>query len=173
MKGAIFFSSKYGSTAQYAQWIGENARLPLYNMKTSKVDPSQFDFLILGSPIIYYGVWHNKWVKKNMDKIKNIPVLYFTVSGAPAGAKLDGWINKSLPAPFIKRMRHVALQGRQIPNDLTWFDRMNLRIAAFFNKDPKARKDELQGFDYMDKSTIKPILEFIEEMQREKKKIPA
>ena len=54
MKGAIFFSTKYGSTAQYANWIGEATGLPVFNVKDADADLSTYDFLILGSPILYY-----------------------------------------------------------------------------------------------------------------------
>jgi len=40
MKGAIFFSTKYGSTAQYAKWIGEATGLPVFNIKVTNADPS-------------------------------------------------------------------------------------------------------------------------------------
>ena len=38
-----------------------------------------------------------------------------------------------------------------------------LKIAGMFNKDPKASKEESQGFDFMDKSTIQPIVEMAKE----------
>ena len=48
MKGAIFFSSKYGSTAQYARWIGEAAGLPVFDVKDADADPSKYDFFDIG-----------------------------------------------------------------------------------------------------------------------------
>ena len=162
MKGAIFFSSKYGSTAEYAKWISEATGLPVFNIKDAP-DPSTYDFLILGSPIIYYKLSIYKWVKKHLKNIDNKPIIFFSVSGAPAGEKLDGWIANSLPKYFIIHMNHVALQGRQIPEQLTFYDRMMLKIAGTFNKDPKARQEEFEGFDFMDKSTIQPIVEMAKE----------
>lgn len=159
MNGAIFFSTKYGSTAEYANWISEATGLPVFNVKDAKDDPSNYDFLILGSPIIYYKLPIHKWVKKHLKLIDSKPIIFFSVSGAPAGAKLDGWIANSLPKYFIIKMNHVALRGRQIPEQLTLYDRMMLKIAATFNKDPKARKEEFEGFDFMDKSSIEPIVE--------------
>lgn len=163
MKGAIFFSSKYGSTAEYANWISEATGLPIFNIKDKNANPSKYDFLILGSPIIYYKLSIHKWVKKHVQKIDSKPIIFFSVSGAPAGEKLDGWIANSLPKYFIIRMNHVALQGRQIPEQLTLYDRIMLKIAGTFNKDPKARKEEFEGFDFMDKSTIQPIVEMAKE----------
>jgi menaquinone-dependent protoporphyrinogen IX oxidase len=165
MKGAIFYSTKYGSTAEYAKWISEATGFPLFNVKDTKADPSKYDFLILGSPIIYYKLTIHKWVKKHLQQIDKKPIIFFSVSGAPAGEKLDGWIANSLPKYFVVTMDHVALRGRQIPEQLSLYDRTMLKIASMFNKDPKARKEEFEGFDFMDKSSIKPVVELAEQFQ--------
>lgn len=165
MKGAIFFSSKYGSTAEYANWIAEASGLPVFNVKDGKADPSKYDFLILGSPIIYYKLSIHKWVKKHLSVIGDKPVIFFSVSGSGAGPKLEGWIGDSLPQSLISKMKHVALRGRQIPSELTRFDRTMLIIAGLFNPDRAAGKEELKGFDYMDKKSIEPILERIRQFE--------
>ena len=165
MKGAIFFSSKYGSTAEYAEWIGQATGLPVFNIKDTNADPSTYDFLILGSPIIYYKLSIHKWVKKHLNRLAHKPIIFFSVSGAPAGAKLDGWIANSLPKNFIAGMQHVALQGRQIPEELTFYDRMMLKIAGLFNTDPKARKEELEGFDFMEYASIEPIVSLAKQLE--------
>ena len=168
MNGAIFFSSKYGSTAQYATWIGQATGLPVYDVKYNNADLSKYDFLILGSPIIYYKLSIHKWVKRHWSELRDIPIIFFSVSGAPAGPKLDGWIANSLPKKFISRMYHVALLGRQIPKELTWFDWMMLKMAALANRDPVARKQEFEGFDLMDKSSIEPIVKLVGQFHRSK-----
>jgi len=165
MKGAIFYASKYGSTAEYAQWISEATGLPAYNTRKSHPDPGSFDLVIIGGPILYYKLWNSKWFVKNWPKIKGKPVLFFTVSGAPAGPKLDKWLAESFPSHMRSKITHIALRGRQIPKQLSWFDRMALKFAAKHNKDPQARKEELEGFDYMDKSSIAPIVDFVEKFK--------
>lgn len=166
MKGAIFIASKYGSTAQYANWIGEATSLPVFNIKDTQANPSQYDFLVLGSPIIYYKLLNRKWLKANLSIIEKKTSILFTVSGAPAGSKLDGWIaNSNLPTTFISQMYHIALLGRQRPEELTWYDRMMLKIGGMRNPDPVAKKEELEGFDYMDKNSIEPIVELIHKFQ--------
>jgi len=166
MNGAIFYASKYGSTAEYANWIGEATGLPVFDIKQAKTNPSKYDFLVLGAPIIYYKLLNRKWIKANWPIIKNKPIIFFTVSGAPGGDKLNGWIaNSNLPKNMISKMKHVALRGRQIPKELTWFDRIMLKIAAMRNPDPVVSKEEREGFDYMDKSSIEPIIKMINELQ--------
>jgi len=89
MKGAIFYSTKYGSTAQYANWIGKATGLPVLNIKDKHADLSKYDFLIIGSPIIYYKLYNRKWMKKNWSAMEHKLIIFFTVSGAPAGQKIE------------------------------------------------------------------------------------
>ncbi len=165
MNGAVFFSSRYGSTAQYARWIGDATALPVFDVTDSNADPTRYEYLVLGSAVIYYKLTIRKWVKQNLKRIDTKPIIMFTVSGAPAGQKLDGWIAGSLPEHLIARMNHVALRGRQNPKDLNWFDRMMLIVGGLFNSDPAASREELKGFDYMDKSSIKPIVKLVQQFQ--------
>lgn len=161
MRGAVFFISKYGSTAQYANWIGRETGLPVYSVRDSAADPSDYDFLVIVSPVFCFKLLIGDWVKRNLAGIGTKPVIMVSVSGAPAGPRLDAWINDSLPADLVSRMKHVALHGRQVPRDLTWSDWIMLRIGALRNPDPLSRKQELEGFDFVDKSTILPAVELV------------
>lgn len=165
MTGAIFFSGKYGSTAQYANWIGEATGLPVLDVNDSNTDPSKYDFLILGSSVMIYKLTIRKWVKRNLAGIKNKPIILFTVSGAPSGPKLDAWIAESLPANLTPQMEHVALPGRMDPKEINWWARLVLKIGAWKNDDPEAKKQELEGFDFMEKSSIEPIKGLVQQFQ--------
>jgi menaquinone-dependent protoporphyrinogen IX oxidase len=165
MNGAIVFSGQYGSTAQYADWIGEATGLPVFDVNDANADPSKYDFLILGSSVIIYKLTIRKWVKENWASIENKPIILFTVSGAPSGPKLDGWIADSLPESLISRMEHVALRGRMDPKKLSWWVRLILKIGAWKNDDPEAKRQELAGFDFMDKSSIEPIPGLVQQFQ--------
>ncbi len=165
MKGAILYKTKYGSTKQYANWIAEATGLPIFNVSKDKINFSIYDFFVLGSPVIYYKLSIYDWVKDHFNKLEHKPVIFFSVSGAGAGDKLMGWLTDSFPQRFISKMFHVALRGRQIPSELTFFDRMMLQISGHFNKDDGARQEELHGFDYMDKNSIQPILAKIKELE--------
>ena len=165
MNGAIYFSGKYGSTAQYANWIGEATGLPVYDVNEENADPAKYDFLILGSSVIICKLTIRKWVKQNLGTIDNKPVILFTVSRAPAGSELDAWIADSLPESFTSKMQHVALRGKLDPNELSWWVRLILKIGTCKNDDPEAKKQELKGFDFMDKSAVEPIKKLIQQFQ--------
>jgi len=165
MKGAIFYSGQYGSTAQYADWISAETGLPVFNVKDREADPSRYDFLVLGSSVITFNLTNKKLVARHLDDIGDKPVILFTVSGASAGEKLTGWVKSSLPESFVNQAHHVALRGRMDPGSMPWWTRLILRIGAMMNKDPQSRKDELEGFDYMERETIAPIVERIKNWQ--------
>lgn len=165
MNGAIFFSGKYGSTAQYADWIGEATGLPAFDVNDANADPSKYDYLILGSSVIIHKLTIRKWLQRHSASIKNKPIILFTVSGAPAGLKLDAWIADSLPGDLISRMEHVALRGRLDHKDISWWVKLILRIGAWKNDDPEAKEQELKGFDFMDKSSIEPIKRLVQKIQ--------
>lgn len=165
MNGAIFYASRYGSTREYAQWIAEATGLPAYHVDAPDADPAAFDFLVLGSPVIYYKVIFSDWVERHLDTLQSKPIVLFTVSGAPAGERLNGWIADSMPQSLTKKMHHFALRGRQIRSDLNWYDWTMLTIVGLMNPNRQAAREERQGFDYMDRDSIQPIVDLIKDLQ--------
>lgn len=161
MSGATLFSGRYGSTEQYSRWIGEETSLPVFRFDDPGVDPTAYDFLVLGSSVIFYKATIRKWVAKHWDDLKGRPVLLFTVSGAAPGPKLDGWMADCFPHEVLDHVKHVALRGRLRHEDVSWWLRVMLKIGGLMNRDPEAREDEMHGFDYMDRSTIAPIVAWI------------
>ncbi|WP_367181358.1 flavodoxin domain-containing protein [uncultured Roseovarius sp.] len=172
MRGAVFFISKYGSTAQYANWISQETGLPLRGVKDTSPVPSDCDFLVVVSPVICQKLLIEGWVRRNLAHMASKPVIMVTVSGAPAGPRLDAWIRDSLPPELVSRMHHVALRGRQNPRVLSWFDRAMLIIGALKNADPVARKEELGGFDFVDKSNIGTVVKLVRALHRTSSVIP-
>ena len=158
MNGAVLYATKYGSTAEYAAWIGEATGLPVFDVRKDRVDPGAFDFLVLATPVIYYKLLITDWVRRHLRDLDGKPIVMVTVSGAPPGPKLDAWVGDSLPREFVSRVTHIALRGRQRPRELSWYDRMMLIIAAWKNPDPVASREEREGFDYMDRDSIAPVV---------------
>ena len=165
MNGAIFFSGKYGSTQQYSKWIAEATGLPVFDINDPHGDPSKYDYLVLGSSILYFKLSIRKWAREHLEKLKGRTVVLFSVSGAGPSTKLDRWVANSMPTALLSQMKHVGLRGRLDHSKVSWWVRQSLYIASLFNPNPGASKDERYGFDYMDKSSIKPILNLIAQYQ--------
>ncbi len=66
-------------------------------------------------------------------------------------------------------MEHVALRGKLDHKEISWWTKLILRIGAWKNDDPVAKKEELEGFNYMDKSSIEPIIKLIEKFKSNRK----
>ena len=165
MKGAIFFSGKYGSTHEYANWIAEATGLQVFDISKSDVNPFKFDYVVLGSSIIYFRLSMKKWLYANKNFLVGKPIVLFSVSGAPAGKKLNNWVRNSIPKSLKAGIEHFSLRGRLDHSKVAWPIRLSLKIGAFFNRDPDASKDERYGFDYVDRNTIDPIVARINEIQ--------
>ncbi|MER3318259.1 MAG: flavodoxin domain-containing protein [Allomuricauda sp.] len=171
MNGAIFFSGKYGSTEQYANWIGEATGLPVFDIKDPNADPSKYDYLILGSSILFFKLSNRKWVSANLSKLKGRSKILFSVSGAGPSDKLNRWVANSLPSELFSQMEHVALRGRLDHSKVSWWVRLLLLIGSLINPDPKASKEERNGFDYVDKESIEPILKLVRKSKH--REVPA
>jgi menaquinone-dependent protoporphyrinogen IX oxidase len=171
MNGAIFFSGKYGSTEQYANWIGQATGLPVFDIKDSNADPSKYEYLILGSSIILFRLTNRKWVRANLSKLNGRSKILFSVSGAGVSAKLDRWVASSLPSGLLSQMEHVALRGRLDHSKLSWWLRKFLWAGSLINPDPEASREERYGFDHVDKESIEPILELVSQFKR--REVPA
>jgi len=165
MNGAIFFSGKYGSTEQYANWIGDATGLPVFDIKDPNADPSKFDYLILGSSIIYFKLTIRKWAKANLPMLKGRSKILFSVSGAGPSDKLNRWVSRSFPATLLSQMEHVALAGRLDHTKVSWWIKLSLWIGSLINPDPAASKDERYGFDNVKKESIEPIVKLIEQLR--------
>lgn len=165
MKGALFFSTRYGSTAQYAEWVAQETGLPTHDIRSTRALPMDYDFLILMSPIIYYKLDFRRWLRRHRVEIMSKPAVLVTVSGAPPGGKLDAWLDDCVAPEMRAHMEHIALGGRQDPAALGWYDRMMLLIAARRNRDKQAAREEREGFDHMDKASIAPLVDRIRALQ--------
>ncbi|MEL6866793.1 MAG: flavodoxin domain-containing protein [Bacteroidota bacterium] len=168
MNGAIFYSGKYGSTKQYAEWISEATALPVFDINKDNTDLTKFDFLVLGSSVLYFKLSNRHWVKKNFAKLNGRVKILFSVSGAGPSERLNTWVSNSYPVELLSQVEHIGLRGKLDHSKISWPVKLMLWIGSLFNSNREASKDERYGFDYMDKSSIEPIVKRIKELQAEK-----
>ena len=171
MSGAIFFSGKYGSTEQYSRWISEATGLPVFDINDERADASKYDFLILGSSILYFKLSNRRWVSENLNILKGRSKILFSVSGAGPSKKLNRWVANSLPTELLSQLEHIALRGKLDHSKVSWWVKISLWIGSLFNPNPEASKDERYGFDYMDKSSIEPIVRLVQQYQESKEPV--
>lgn len=158
MNGAIFFSGKYGSTEQYANWIVEATGFSVFDIKDPNADPSKYKFDFLGSSILYFKLSIRKWTRVNLSKLMCRSKILFSSSGAGKSPKLNKCVSHSFPSTLFSQVEHVALRGRLDHSKLNWLLRKILWVGSLIYLDSEAIKDERYGFDYVEKESIEPIL---------------
>ena len=162
MKAAIIYSGKYGSTRQYAEWLREETGIPIFSARQETPDLADLDFLILASSIEVGAPTLKKWLFRNWEAICHKPALLFTVSGtAPGHPDLISWLNTHLSPEMLAHFKYVPLRGRLDVTALPWWVRTMLRLAARMSNDPEAARRMKEGFDFMDRDSLYPILEWI------------
>ena len=162
MEAAILYSGKYGSTEQYARWLQELTGIPSFDIRKPVPDLSETEFLVLGTSIILGAPTFKKWLFRNWAQFRKKPVLLFTVSGtAPDHPNLITWLNMHLSPEMLAHLKYVPLRGRLDLMKLPWWLRTLLRLAARMTKDPEEAQRMREGFDYMDRDALQPIVEWI------------
>lgn len=162
MKAVIYYSGKYGSTRQYAEWLQQQTGFPAFDVREPYPDPAGFDLLVLGSSIFVGTPTLKKWLFRNWEAIRHKPALLFTVSGTePGHPNLITWLNMHLSPEMLAHLKYVPLRGRMDPLALPWWVRVMLRLAGHMTADPEEAKRMSEGFDYMDRDSLEPIAAWI------------
>ena len=130
MSGIIVYRSSYGSTREYAQWIHEETKFPLFDPQDSTI-PWNTDVVVIGCPIIANKPSLLGWMQKNWSKLRGKRVVLFTTSGAdPAAAPVEDWIRESLPQEMKDHVQIFPLAGRFRFSELSGGHKAMLRIGA-------------------------------------------
>lgn len=162
--GAILFMGKFGATRQYAEWIAEATKLPLFDLDKEQPDLSKYDFYILGSSIYIGRLYLRDWLKEHWEIVMKKQALLFSVSGSPAGhPDLEEALKVSLTPEMRKKLDYVPLRGRLILQELPWYLRLMLKFASRLQKEEEAAHRMRYGFDYVERRNIEPILEWAKE----------
>ena len=169
MKGAIFFTGKFGSTQQYAHWISEHTSFPVFDLNKENPDPTDYDLLVLGSSIMLMKPTIKKWLTTFWPVIKDKQIVLFTVSGTnPGHPDLQKWVNNSFSKDILMHINHIPLRGRLNLEEMPWYTQFLLKLGALVEKDAETKQRMKEGFDYVVKSNISPILKWVSKKKERK-----
>jgi len=167
MKGILLYKGKYGATRQYANWIGEELQWPVFpsdELKTEKLDEA--DVIVIGSSVYAGRLLLNSWLKQHASQLINKKLLLFIVCATPA-EKTDvlNQIAKLNIPPILREQCNVFfLRGRVVIKDLSWGDKLMLKMASWGTKDPVEKRAMLQGFDAVKKENIITLVKAVKAM---------
>jgi menaquinone-dependent protoporphyrinogen IX oxidase len=175
MKGAIIYKGKYGATRQYANWLGEQLRLPVLELENAgPAIIAQFDYLLLGASVYIGKTKHKEWLARNVDLLQGKKLFYFIVCGTPQSEKqkLEQIIDKNIPAALLQPASVWFLPGRMIVKDLSWKDRMMLKMGARLEKNPAVKKNMLKDFDQVRVENLTSLIKAVMIYTRQEKENP-
>jgi len=161
MKASIIYQGKYGSTAQYAQWLAGSTGLPLANASSVRTGfVARYDCLLLGSAVYAGKLALHDWLKHNLTWLAGKKIFLFIVCGTTADRKeqqqtlIDAHVD-----PLIKSNCEIFfLPGRLIVSKFSWKDRMMIEMAALLESDPEKKAAMIQGYDRMKRRELDQLL---------------
>lgn len=84
MKGIIFYTSKYGATKKYAEWLVEETGFDCIETKKANLNEiKQYDTIILGGGVYASGIAGLSFLKKNIMDLKGKRIIVFCVGASP------------------------------------------------------------------------------------------
>lgn len=170
MKGIVVYKGKYGATEQYAKWIGNSLRIPVYEEEdVNSIKLSEFDYVISGSSIYAGKLQLRKWLAAQKHILAGKKLFLFIVCGTPPQQQdeADRLLSANIDKALLNTMNVFFLRGRMIKAKLSLRDRAILSLGAAMQRNKADKEKMLADFDDVKKEhldelirTVKPFAEF-------------
>lgn len=167
----IIYSSKYGTTKTYANWIAESLNSSIYDIKDIKnIDISRYKTIIYGSGLYAGGIAGNNFINNLKDK----NIILFTVGlSNPDTTDYTEIINKNIKKEILNKIKIFHLRGGINYHKLSLLHKIMMAMLKKFRLDKIpyseiTEEDKLmletygQEIYFLDKDSITPILNYIE-----------
>ena len=170
MKGIILYTSKYGATKRYADWLAEESGFDCIETKNAKIeDVIQYDAIILGGGIYASGISGLSFLKKNIGKLQGRKIIVFCDGASPFDEKaFQQIIDYNLKGP-LSGLPCFYCRGAWDMDRMNFADRNLCRLLQKVVAKKKPGDYEVwekalieagsKKCDWTDKAYIKPILD--------------
>ncbi|MCR2044853.1 flavodoxin domain-containing protein [Anaerosalibacter massiliensis] len=174
-KIVVVYKSKYGSTKKYAQWIAEESKADLF--EHSQVDIKklmEYDTIVYGGGLYVSGIAGISVITKNYKALKDKRIIVFTVGLASTDRKevFSPIIEKNFSKEMSDSIKFFHLRGGIDYKKLGFIHKsmMAMLKTVISKKDSQELSDDDRELlatygkkvDFTDKSTLKPLLLFLE-----------
>lgn len=183
MKYIVTYSSKYGSTQKYAEWIGEALSCEVVDIKNIQSAGLQnYDVIIHGGGLYAGGVSGMKQLVKLYPTICDKKVILFTCGLAdPTSQKnithIEEGVAKAIPQEMYQNIRQFHFQGGIDYSRLSTVHRMMMSMLCQTMKkkgyDNLSEEDKMmldtygKQIDFSDQSTIQELVDYVREVPEE------
>ena len=162
-KAVIVFKGKYGSTAQYAEWLGQLLQIPVYgHEEISNARLNEYDLVIAGGSVYVGKIQIAKWINERKNILRNKNLFLFVVCASPLtkSEEQHQLLRKNIDKGIL-RLRVFYLRGRLIKQNLSLLDRFVLHMGAALQKTRADKNRMLTDFDDVKKENLNELIEAI------------
>lgn len=170
MKGVIIYKGKYGATRQYAEMLSKELNLPAFTPVITGGQLMHADYVLIGSAVYVGKLQLQSWLIRNQEWLKTKKLFFFIVCGTPASdkEKTDKIIADNIP-PLLRNNSIFFLKGRMIKRNLSWTDRLLIKMGAWLTKDLEEKKRMQEDFDGVEVASLRPVLHALKLWDLEKR----
>ena len=163
-KAVIVFKGKYGSTAQYAEWLGQLLQIPVYgHEEISNARLNEYDLVIAGGSVYVGKIQIAKWLNERKNILRNKNLFLFVVCASPLtkSEEQQQLLTKNIDKGLLQLLRAFYLRGRLIKQNLSFLDRFVLHMGAALQKTRADKNRMLTDFDDVKKENLNELIEAI------------
>jgi menaquinone-dependent protoporphyrinogen IX oxidase len=171
-KTIVIYTSKYGSTKKYAEWIAAELSADLRSRSEVKMDDlNDYGTIIYGGSLHAVGISGLKLIKQNLGSLQNKKVIVFSVGAAPIKEEN---VKAVIEANFVPeeraKIKFFAMRGAFNYGKLNLVDKtlMFLLKLKLRSKKPEDLDADSRGLlesyekpaDFTDKASIMPLVKY-------------
>ena len=123
MKAIVIYKSKYGSTKQYAHWIGEELNCEIKEAKKVKIEDLEgYDTIIYGGGLYAEVISGVNLITKNINKLSGKKLIVFSTGITPLDCRnyYDKLvIEKNFKKEMLDRIKVFNFMGKMIIDELS------------------------------------------------------
>ena len=172
MKGIILYTSKYGATKKYADWLAEETGFSCIETRKAKImELKEYDVIILGGGVYASGIAGLSFLKKYADSLIDKKLAVFCCGASPYDDDALKEIKNHNMRGRISEVPLFYCRGSWDMESMTPMHRTMCKMLrkAVSKKDPSEYEVWEKALmaagdnkcDWTDKEYLKPLLEFI------------
>ncbi|MBE7027617.1 MAG: flavodoxin [Ruminococcaceae bacterium] len=123
MKTLVIYKSKYGSTRQYASWIGEELGCEVRDVKKVKIeDLDEYDIIIYGGGLYAEVISGVNFITKNLDRLSEKKIIVFSTGITPLNYReyYDKLVlEKNFKPHMLEKIKVFNFLGKMILDELS------------------------------------------------------
>lgn len=173
-KVVVVYTSKYGSTKRYAEWIANDVNGDLFESSMVKVDDLlKYDTIVFGGSLHAVGIKGIKLITDNFNQLKDRRIIVFGIGASTVRSEvIQHVLDHNFTEEIKQKINFFYMRGAFNYNKLSFVDKTlmyMLKIKLQMKKKEELDEDSrglldcyAKPNDWADKKAIIPIVECID-----------